>query len=115
MAEPRQDDPKRWPLLGRIFHAIVGPEGSTRFLFLLGGICGALFLQDFMFEKHGHFNIENVPNFYGVYGFVMFTLLILVAKGLRVLVKRPEDYYGNKAVDREEYPEDELKKVEHHG
>jgi hypothetical protein len=36
-----------------------------------------------------------------------------VAKGLRVLIKRPEDYYGNKAVDTEEYPEDQLDKREH--
>jgi len=76
-------------------------------------VCGLLFLVDFTFEKHGHFDIENVPGFFGAYGFVMFTGLILAAKGLRVLIKRREDFYGDKAVDREEYPEAGLGKVDH--
>jgi len=38
----------------------------------------------------------------------MFTALILVAKALRLLIKRPENYYGDKAVDGEEYPTDQL-------
>ena len=107
------DDPKRYPALGRLLGRIAGPEGTTRFLFLLGGICLALFLTDFLYEKHGHFNIENIPGFYGFYGFIMFTAIILLAMGLRVLIKRPENYYGDKAVDREDYPEDQLGKVDY--
>ncbi len=107
------DDPKKYPLLGRLIGAIVGPEGTTRFLYLMAAICLGLFLLDFTYEKHGHFNIENRPGFYGFYGFVMFTGLILLAKGLRVLIKRPEDYYGDKAVDTEAYPEDQLGKVDY--
>ena len=71
-------------------------------------LCFALFLADFTYHKHGHFHIEEIPGFYGAYGFFMFTALILVAKALRLLIKRPENYYGDKAVDGEEYPTDQL-------
>jgi len=104
---------KPYPLLGRLIGRIVGREGSSRFLILLGGACLALAMTHLTFHMQGHFRIETVPVFYGLYGLVMFTLLILLAKGLRVLVKRPEDYYGPRAVDREAYPEDDLGKVDH--
>ena len=38
----------------------------------------------------------------------MFTALILVAKTLRLLIKRDEAYYGMKSVDNEDYPTDQL-------
>jgi len=38
----------------------------------------------------------------------MFTALILVAKVLILLIKRPENYYGSKAIDNEDYPTDQL-------
>lgn len=107
------DNAKGYPLLGRLIGRIVGREGTTRFLFLLGGLCLALFLADLMYEKHGHYPIEEIPGFYGIYGFVMFTALILLAKGLRVLIKRDEGYYGDKAIDTEAYPEDQLDKVDY--
>ena len=58
---------------------------------------------------------QNVPGFYGIYGFVMFTLLILVAKTLRIFIKRPEDYYGKAAVDSEDYPAAQLEQIDHDG
>ena len=52
--------------------------------------------------------LKRSPGFYGVYGFFMFTALILVAKALRLFIKRPENYYGDKAIDTEDYPTDQL-------
>lgn len=43
--------------------------------------------------KHVHFPWEQVPAFYAVYGFIACVSLIFVAKLLRLLVKRKEDYY----------------------
>jgi hypothetical protein len=44
-----------------------------------------------------------------MFGYVMFTLLVLAARGLRVLVGVKEDYYGDKAIDHEEeYPKDQI-------
>lgn len=89
------------------------PGSAMKIVWALAVACLLLFLADFTYEKHGHFDVENLPGFFAGYGFIMFTGLILAAKGLRVLIKRREDFYGDKAVDREDYPEAELGKVDH--
>jgi len=53
----------------------------------------ALLIIDFFLHKHVHFSWENAPCFYAVYGFIACVSLIFVAKLLRLLVKRKEDYY----------------------
>lgn len=52
-----------------------------------------LLALDLFIPKHGHFAWENAPSFYAVYGFIACVSLIFVAKILRLLVKRKEDYY----------------------
>lgn len=52
-----------------------------------------LLVIDFFTTKHGHFPWEEAPGFYAVYGFIGCVSLIFIAKGLRLLVKRKEDYY----------------------
>jgi hypothetical protein len=52
-----------------------------------------LLLIDFFIAKHGHFPWEQAYGFYAVYGFIGCVSLIFIAKGLRWLVKRKEDYY----------------------
>ncbi len=52
-----------------------------------------LLIIDFFIPKHGHFSWENAPGFYAVYGFIGCVSLIFVAKLLRVIVKRKENYY----------------------
>jgi hypothetical protein len=60
--------------------------------------CGVLLAVDLLvyvgvYHKHSHFSFEDWPGFYGVYGFVACVALVLVAKQLRKLVMRGEDYY----------------------
>ena len=77
-------------------------ENSTRnIIYLLGADCAFLFAFDFVYNRYGHFTIEELPGFYAVYGFVMFSLIILLATLLRFFLGRNEDYYGNKAIDSE--------------
>jgi hypothetical protein len=52
-----------------------------------------LLVIDFFTPKHGHFSWEEAYGFYAVYGFIGCVSLIFIAKGLRWLVKRKEDYY----------------------
>ncbi len=47
----------------------------------------------FLFERHGHFPWEEIPFFNAVYGFTACVGLIFIAKILRWIVKRKEDYY----------------------
>jgi len=115
MAQSPSENTDTHPVLGRILGWVDRPGSANWIFWALVVLCGGLFLADFTYHKHGHFAVENVPGFYGIYGFVMFTLLILVAKTLRIFIKRPEDYYGKAAVDSEDYPAAQLEKVDHDG
>jgi membrane protease YdiL (CAAX protease family) len=44
-------------------------------------------------DLHPHFPIEGWFGFYAGYGFVTCLLMIIVAKGLGLLLKRPDNYY----------------------
>ncbi len=44
-------------------------------------------------EWHPHFAVEDLFGFNALYGFLACAALILVAKAIGLLVKRPEDYY----------------------
>ncbi|MCG6901478.1 MAG: hypothetical protein LJE68_02250 [Rhodobacter sp.] len=112
MANPSKDDPDRYPPLGRALLWVDRPGSANKLFWGLAAFCVVLFLLDFTYHKHGHFVVEDYPGFFGIYGFVMFTLLILAAKALRVLIKRNEGFYGDKAIDTEAYPEDQLERVD---
>lgn len=102
---PRTDE--TLPALGRMLTWVDRPGSGTTIFKALGVLCAALFLIDFFIVKHGHFHIEDIPGFYGVYGFVCFVCVIYGAKTLRFFARRDEDYYGRQAIDREEYPRDQ--------
>ena len=53
----------------------------------------ALLIIDFLIQKHFEFPWEGAPELYAVYGFTGCVSLVLIAKLLRLLVKRDEDYY----------------------
>jgi len=48
---------------------------------------------DLFIPKHGHFAWEEAPFFFAAYGFIGCVSLIFIARVLRFLVKRKEDYY----------------------
>jgi divalent metal cation (Fe/Co/Zn/Cd) transporter len=52
-----------------------------------------LLIVDLFIHKHGHYSWETVPAFYAAYGFIACVGLIFIAKLLRLLVKRKENYY----------------------
>jgi hypothetical protein len=52
-----------------------------------------LLIIDFFIHKHGDFPWENAPEFFAVYGFVSCVALIFIAKLLRKIVRRKENYY----------------------
>ncbi len=113
MAKKIKDDPQNYPWLGRVFLWVDRPGGATKLVVALSVVCLFLVLADFMYEKHGHYSAEYLPAFYGIFGFIAFSCVIFGAKALRVLIKRPENYYAPHVIDTEEYPEDELEKVAH--
>jgi len=50
---------------------------------------------DFFYSKHVHYAVEDWPGSYGFYGFVCCVALVLLAKALRRIVMRPENYYDD--------------------
>jgi len=109
----RHDDPSTYPALGRWMTWVDRPGSATKIFRGLIVVCVLVVLADLTYTPYGYLPMEKWFGFYAGYGFVMFTVLILLAKGLRVLIKRREDYYGDKAVDQEDYPDDGTDRREH--
>jgi hypothetical protein len=51
-------------------------------------------LAEFMVPMHPHFAIESIFGFNAWYGFLVCALMIVLAKGLALVLKRPDTYYG---------------------
>jgi len=69
------------------------PKNVQRFLYIFYVALFALLVIDFFIPKHGHFPWEGAPEFFAVYGFISCVSLIFIAKLLRKIVRRDEDYY----------------------
>jgi hypothetical protein len=69
------------------------PHNVDRIVWAVYAVCALLLGADFLIAPHGPFAIERVFGFYGFYGFLCCFGLVIAAKGLRILVARPEDYY----------------------
>jgi hypothetical protein len=54
-----------------------------------------LVLLDLAVEHHPHFGIDGTFGFGAWYGFVSCVALVLFAKGLGLILKRPDTYYDN--------------------
>jgi Na+-translocating ferredoxin:NAD+ oxidoreductase RnfE subunit len=69
------------------------PRNVYIIIFLLIASCIILFFADAFYHKHPHFEIENLFGFFGIYGFFVCVALVIIAKSLRTILMRPEDYY----------------------
>ena len=69
------------------------PENVKRVLKSFYIICGLLVVIDFFIHRHAGFWWENIPAFYALYGFSACVALVVLAKQVRKVVMRKEDYY----------------------
>jgi len=69
------------------------PENVKKLLTTFYTSLVVLLIVDFFIYKHGDFPWEGIPDFFAVYGFVSCVGLIFIAKVLRLLIKRDENYY----------------------
>lgn len=69
------------------------PHNVDRLVRGFYAVCGLLLAADVFVPKHGPFAIEHVYGFYGIFGFLACVALVLIAKQLRRVLMRPEDYY----------------------
>lgn len=79
----------------RTQHVFDKPENVRRLLRVLYAICIALFGLDFIIHRHTMHPWESLWGFYAIYGFVACVLLVLLAKEMRKVVMRREDYYDD--------------------
>ncbi|USG59705.1 hypothetical protein NBZ79_10985 [Sneathiella marina] len=77
------DDPKNHD---KVFYGVL-------VIAVLVSIPDVLSLLNIVYHKHVEFEFENIFEFYSLYGLVCYVGLVLIAKKLRVLLKRDEDYY----------------------
>ncbi len=76
-------------------HIFDSPENIRILLHVFYAICLGLLLIDFIYHRHVLHEWEALWGFYGLFGFIACVTLVLVAKELRKLLKRREDYYDD--------------------
>ena len=69
------------------------PRNVKKLLIILYVVCALLLLTDVFYHKHAIISLEESFGFYGIYGFVACVILVLIAKEMRRLLGREEDYY----------------------
>lgn len=69
------------------------PENQRRIRVTLYVACAILAVLDLFVHRHIELSVERVPAFYAVFGFVACVALVLVAKAMRKVLMRKEDYY----------------------
>ena len=74
-------------------HVFDDPRNVKRVLSVLYVVCAGLVLIDFVHHRHVIHSWEILWGFYAIYGFVACVALVLIAKEMRKLLMRSEDYY----------------------
>lgn len=69
---------------------------SRRLLWvLLWATCALTVLAQFVAQPEPHFGFDDFFGFNALFGFVSCAVLILLAKGIGLLLKKPTDYYDD--------------------
>lgn len=71
------DKPQNVKILMRVFYAC----------------CALLVALDFVINRYTYHPLENLWAFYPIYGFIGCVVLVIVAKWMRLVLMRDEDYY----------------------
>jgi hypothetical protein len=82
---PNNEDKKYYPL--------GDPKNIRRVRITLYVLCAIALVADFFVKRYVDHPWEALPGFYAIYGFVACVVLVLVAKEMRKVIMRGEDYY----------------------
>ncbi len=74
-------------------HLFDDPRNVSRLLRGFYLICIVLLMLDFVLHRHVAHTWEAFTGFYALFGFVACVSLVLIAKQMRKVLKRKEDYY----------------------
>ncbi len=107
------DTPGSVAPLARYFLWVDTTSGVDRFIKYLVWFGIFLFLMDFVWHRHVKVPGEGFYGFHAIAGFVSFSLIVIGARALRLLIRRDENYYAPNGVDAEEYPEAGTQRLSH--
>ncbi len=74
-------------------HIFDNPRNVDRLLKGFYTLCAILVIADFIIHRHTTMGWEKIPAFYAIYGFVACVVLVVVAKKMRKVLMRKENYY----------------------
>jgi len=80
-------------------HWLTRPETIRRLWIVFGAVLAATVLAEIWLPNEPHFAVERLFGFYAAYGFIGCAVMILGAKALAALLKRPDTYYGEDRAD----------------
>jgi hypothetical protein len=78
-------------------HWLVRPRTIRRLWQVFVAVLALTVLAGLAIESHPHFAVERLFGFNALYGFLACAVLILVAKGIGLALKRPDTYYDDDA------------------
>lgn len=76
-------------------HVFDNPKNVRLVVRILFILCALLALADLFIHRHVYHVMETLPGFYAFYGFVACVVLVLLAKEMRKILMRREDYYDS--------------------
>ena len=74
-------------------HLFDNPRNVSLVIGSLYIVCILLFLLDFVLHRHATNEWDGFSGFYALFGFTACVTLVLIAKQMRRILKRKEDYY----------------------
>ena len=75
-------------------HWLDEPRNAKRIWRFFLAVLVATVLAETIVVLHPHFRIDALPAFHAIFGFVACAAMIVVAKLLGSVLKRPDTYYG---------------------
>lgn len=76
------------------------PRNINLMIGVLVVLCLATVLADLFYTNpHAHFDIETTFGFQAWFGFLAFVIIVFLGRAMRLIVKRPEDYYDPDGTD----------------
>ncbi len=76
-------------------HIFDNPRNVKRVIYGLYAICAISLAAEFFIHRHVDHPWEALFGFYSFYGFVACVILVLVAKEMRKILMRKDDYYDD--------------------
>jgi hypothetical protein len=81
------------PLSLLLFSWMRGRNFDRLFMAVIAATCAVLAALDFIVKRRHVGDIEHLPAFFGLFGFIVFGLVVLSGWPFGRLLRRPENYY----------------------